>query len=186
MGKSSSALDHESPPLGAYPRERLPSAADCKDRQIVVVDAGGARSVVFSDGTEWKPVGPAYLGTVADETAMLALTAAVGDTAYRTDVSAEFRCIALPSSSAANWRQIPGGAKYLGPMTWAALQGGAYADGSPGLAALPVDATVFVTDRLGAYVPNAGKTAWVVGLGSTGGDYFEVNAPYLVGGMWEY
>ena len=150
---------------------------------ILGIESGGARAY-FVDAPGGS--GSTYLGTVADEAAMLALSAAVGDTAYRTDVSAEFRCIALPSSSAANWRQIPGGAKYLGPMTWAALQGGAYADGSPGLAALPVDATVFVTDRLGAYVPNAGKTAWVVGLGSTGGDYFEVNAPYLVGGMWEY
>ena len=73
MGKSSSALDHESPPLGAYPRERLPSAADCKDRQIVVVDAGGARSVVFSDGAEWKPVGaPVASYTAAQLSAMAA------------------------------------------------------------------------------------------------------------------
>ena len=73
MGKSSSALDYESPPLGAYPRERLPSAADCKDRQIVVVDAGGARSVVFSDGAEWKPVDtPVATYTAAQLSAMAA------------------------------------------------------------------------------------------------------------------
>ena len=85
MGKSSSALDHESPPLGAYPRERLPSAADCKDRQIVVVDAGGARSVVFSDGAEWKPVGAPVASYTAAQ--LSAMAAAGGLTPYVTYVA---------------------------------------------------------------------------------------------------
>lgn len=59
------------------------------------------------------------------------------------------------------------GAQYLGPMTWAALQAGDYADGSPGLAALPVDATVFVTDRASAYVPSTDKTYWTLGIAGT-------------------
>ena len=55
------------------------------------------------------------------------------------------------------------GSTYLGPMTWAELQASAYADGSVGLAALEADASVFVTDRDVAYIPNDAKTAWTAG-----------------------
>ena len=89
MGKSSSALDHESPPLGAYPRERLPSAADCKDRQIVVVDAGGSRSVVFSDGVEWKPVGSSTADATYTAAQLDALAAAGSLTPYATYVASD-------------------------------------------------------------------------------------------------
>lgn len=89
MGKSSSALDHESPPLGAYPRERLPSAADCKDRQIVVVDADGTRSVVFSDGTEWKHVGSGAADATYTAAQLAALAAAGGLTPFATYVASD-------------------------------------------------------------------------------------------------
>lgn len=49
---------------------------------------------------------------------------------------------------------------YLGPMTWAALQASAYANGSVGLAALSADASVFITDWRVAMVPSADKTYW--------------------------
>lgn len=59
--------------------------------------------------------------------------------------------------------EVTAGASYLGPMTWAELQASAYADGSVGLAALEADASVFVTDRDVAYIPNDAKTAWTAG-----------------------
>lgn len=53
--------------------------------------------------------GSAHRGDVANEAAMLALpSVAVGETAHRLDVLADFRCVALPSSSAANWQQVAG------------------------------------------------------------------------------
>lgn len=56
------------------------------------------------------------------------------------------------------------GSAYLGPMTWAELQASAYADGSVGLAALPTDASVFVTDRRIVMIPSAAKTFWTMGF----------------------
>lgn len=49
---------------------------------------------------------------------------------------------------------------YLGPMSWAALQASAYANGSVGLAALNADSSVFITDWRVAMVPSASKTYW--------------------------
>src|SRR5574343_424638 len=55
------------------------------------------------------------------------------------------------------------GADYLGPQTMAQLQAGAYADGTPALAALAKDTVVYDPDGLCSYVPNAAGTAWTVG-----------------------
>lgn len=121
MGKSSSALDHESPPLGAYPRERLPSAADCKDRQIVVVDAGGARSVVFSDGAEWKPV-----GSTADASytaAQLAAKASAGTlTPYTTYVANDVTPASPQWARSASELVSPSGASLI-PCSYPGLVG---------------------------------------------------------------
>lgn len=49
---------------------------------------------------------------------------------------------------------------YLGAMSWATLQTSAYANGSVELAALPADASVFVTDWGVAMTPNQARTFW--------------------------
>lgn len=67
---------------------------------------------------------------------------------------------------------------YLGAMSWATLQASAYANGSVGLAALPSDASVFITNWGIVMVPNAAKTFWTAppflldsfGSGATGTD----------------
>lgn len=63
------------------------------------------------------------------------------------------------SGSGATWTYT-GGSTYLGPMSWAALQASSYANGSPGLAALDLDASVFVTDWRAVMTPSADKTYW--------------------------
>lgn len=51
-----------------------------------------------------------YLGTVADEAAMVALTAAeIGDEVYRTDTGTIWKLRVEPYSGAANWLNIGGG-----------------------------------------------------------------------------
>lgn len=69
------------------------------------------------------------------------------------------------SGDGAVWTIDPAvlGATYLGPMSWASLQSSAYANGSPGLASLDADASVFITDWRAAMVPSADKTYWTCG-----------------------
>ena len=55
------------------------------------------------------------------------------------------------------------GADYLGPQTMAALQAGAYADGTPELAALAKDTVVYLTDRGQAVTPSPDGTTWTTG-----------------------
>jgi len=49
---------------------------------------------------------------------------------------------------------------YLGSMTGAALQASAYANGSVGLAALPLDACVFIEEYGAVFTPSYDKTYW--------------------------
>lgn len=60
-----------------------------------------------SDVANWLVVGGegdgSSLGSAANEAAMLALSAAVGNSCVRTDLETVAFCVALPSSSAANW-----------------------------------------------------------------------------------
>ena len=58
-----------------------------------------------------------------------------------------------------------GGSDYLGPQTMAALQAGAYADGTPELAALAKDTVVYLTDRGQAVTPSPDGTTWTTGGG---------------------
>src|SRR5574343_1870283 len=55
------------------------------------------------------------------------------------------------------------GAHYLGPQTMAQLQAGAYADGTPELAALEKDTVVYLTDRGHAVTPSPDGTTWTTG-----------------------
>lgn len=55
------------------------------------------------------------------------------------------------------------GADYLGPQTMAALQAGAYANGTPGLLALAKDTVVYLTDRGQAVTPSPDGTTWTTG-----------------------
>lgn len=55
------------------------------------------------------------------------------------------------------------GADYLGPQTMAQLQAGAYADGTPELAALAKDTVVYLTDRGQAVTPSPDGTHWSTG-----------------------
>lgn len=55
------------------------------------------------------------------------------------------------------------GADYLGPQTMAQLQAGAYADGTPALAALAKDTVVYLTDRGQAVTPSPDGTTWTSG-----------------------
>lgn len=50
--------------------------------------------------------GGSYLGTVANEAAMLALDAVLGDVCYRGDTNTEWRCIALPADDVSAWREL--------------------------------------------------------------------------------
>lgn len=55
--------------------------------------------------------GSSYLGTVASQAAMLALSAVVGSTCLRSDLGTggtPYQCIALPATSAANWQPLQG------------------------------------------------------------------------------
>ena len=58
---------------------------------------------------------------------------------------------------------LGGGAHYLGPQTMAQLQAGAYADGTPALAALAKDTVVYLTDRGHAVTPSPDGTTWTTG-----------------------
>lgn len=51
-------------------------------------------------------------------------------------------------------------ASYLGSMTGAELQSSAYANGSPGLAALDLDAMVFIEEYGAVFTPSYDKTYW--------------------------
>ena len=55
------------------------------------------------------------------------------------------------------------GADYLGPQTMAQLQAGAYADGTPELAALAKDTVVYLTERGYAVTPSPDGTHWSSG-----------------------
>ena len=55
------------------------------------------------------------------------------------------------------------GADYLGPQTMAQLQAGTYADGTPELAALAKDTTVYLTERGYAVTPSPDGTHWSTG-----------------------
>ena len=59
--------------------------------------------------------------------------------------------------------EVTAGASYLGPQTMAQLQAGAYADGTPELAALAKDTTVYLTERGYAVTPSPDGTHWSSG-----------------------
>ena len=119
------------------------------------------------------PIGNATWGdfTCNSDTEMIsdATKAVVGTTCLRTDVGALpgtlYELRALPNNILDNWQPVVygGGAPYLGPQTMAELQAGAYADGTPELAALAKDTVVYDPDLLCSYVPNAAGTAWTAG-----------------------
>lgn len=100
---------------------------------VVISCSDGSIAYTVTEG--YGGSGASYLGTVADEAAMLALSGvSVGSVCYRTDTGTEWRCIALPSSSLGNWREGAAGSGGGGGggggddvTDW-----GGFTDGNPG------------------------------------------------------
>ena len=64
---------------------------------------GGRRGGFPSSGGGGTSHTPVYLGAVANQAAMLALTGSVSDWCNRSDTLQTFTCTALPMTVLANW-----------------------------------------------------------------------------------
>ena len=82
--------------------------------------------------------------------------------------------------------EVTAGDSYLGPQTMAQLQASAYADGTPELAALAKDTTVYLTERGYAVTPSPDGTHW--SSGASGDRYTPAElaalATPLLAGTW--
>lgn len=65
--------------------------------------------------------GKANFSSVANEAAMLALSASVGHLAYRQDVDAMFVLVTAPADSLANWRNISEASAGFSPFLLAGM-----------------------------------------------------------------
>lgn len=72
---------------------------------VVDEDTGRVSGQRLASGAVVTPVG-GYLGAVADEAEMLALSAQIGDDCYRSDTATWWRLSALPASTLANWTRL--------------------------------------------------------------------------------
>lgn len=81
------------------------------DTELALVNAANAVWETRSAATGGGPgdtaggTGAGYLGEAADQAAMLALAASVGDECYRTDTGTFWKLAASPASTLANWRE---------------------------------------------------------------------------------
>lgn len=125
-----------------------PTSAVTIDLSTVTPAAGFVASQVSAIGLELLTAANAvaaradlgaggYLGSVASQSAMLALTGNAGDYCYRSDLSCYYYLVSLPASTFGNWS--PGSA-FVGrqPNTVAVLgdsvtAGGSYGDYLPGI-----------------------------------------------------
>lgn len=83
------------------------------DVQSVITGKGAANGYAELDGdgkllvSQLPAIAIVGVNTVANEAAMLALTAEEGDVAIRTDVARTFILAAAPASTLANWKELP-------------------------------------------------------------------------------
>jgi hypothetical protein len=98
-------------PLTGTEAERATSAASVLAQEIHTTTD---QKRVFLEN---KIVAPLWLGTVANEAAMLALSGGTfgcwpGDLCYRSDTGTAWRCIADNGEDLADWFELPKGASY--------------------------------------------------------------------------
>ena len=103
------------------------------DSNELFVDSGTGTGI--GTGNAWLPIANdiAVFASVANQAAMVALAAKVGDIAIRTDNSSTYVLTAYPASAAANWvviASVPSGATVTGLASGTAQEWVSYIDTS--------------------------------------------------------
>ena len=137
--------------------QNLSAGASVPDNTWTIADTAGLQSALDAR------VNPVFRGDFADEASMLALSAGLGDTAWRTDTGTLWLLVASPASTLANWREVKDAgararANHTGTQDYLSTTTGPRVAYSTNPAANPVGAdantlSIFVTDITPTAIP---------------------------------